>query len=80
MGSHTHIHFSVGSTFSLKPPFQKLLNLKALVFAHKLCAQQLYYEHSNQTACVNVPKSLPLKIFFSRTESGKEKLNRVLES
>jgi hypothetical protein len=36
--------------------------------------------HTGHTACQNVPiKAFILKNFFSRTKSGVEKLNRVLE-
>jgi hypothetical protein len=53
----------------------------AWVSAYKFCAQQLHQMHTGHTACQNAPKkAFPLKIFFSRTKSGAEKLNKVLDS
>jgi hypothetical protein len=73
----------------LQTSSQKLLHVQTLIFctnvalvsAYKFCAQQLHLVHTGHTACQNVPKkAFSLKIFFSRTKSGVEKMNTVLES
>jgi hypothetical protein len=54
--------------------------LVAWVSAYKFCAQQLHQMHTGHTAFQNVPKkAFSLKI-FSRTKSGAQKLNTVLDS
>jgi hypothetical protein len=61
---------------------QKLLHLQTLFFAHmKFGLGPTNFVHNSFIKCTQRAKKLfPLKIFFSKTKSGAEKLNTVLDS